>query len=59
MSKALTVDVLREALNGLLIVEDEVVAMVSGSVPDYQREQLRTEVVDELRGIANRIESGE
>lgn len=59
MSKPLTVEVLRQALDGLLVVEDEVVGMVSGSVPDYQREQMRKEVVDELRGIANRIEQGE
>ncbi len=59
MSKLITVETLRKVLDGLTIVEDEVVTMISGTMSDYQREQVRKEVVDELRGLAIVVEQGE
>jgi hypothetical protein len=56
MSKAITADTLREVMQGLLVVEDEIVTMLSGAMSDYDREQLRAEVAAELRGLANRVE---
>lgn len=50
---------LRKVMQGLLVVEDEIVTMLSGLMTDYQREQMRKEVIDELRGLALRLEADE
>ena len=56
--KPITEQTIRDVLSGLLVVEDELVAALSGAMNNFQRRELLDEICAELRGLANRIDDG-